>query len=128
LIFSATDTVFERLHKEGKRKKEALERVRKSQNQTEYSLPQSNIVSFNHANEPRSNSKQKSITNPSFNMLTKVSPLTSIDQLYPLSPRVEKDSNGYMMDKYMTESNKAQGNPKNIKNMKKYNSNGAVSP
>ena len=56
-------------------------------------------------------------------MLTKVSPLTSIDQLYPLSPRVEKDSNGYMMDKYMTESNKAQGNPKNIKNMKKYNSN-----
>lgn len=107
--FSATDTIFDRLHKEGRIRKEELERIRKSQNKSEYALPRSNMVSFYQENNSKSNSKKKCITNPSFHMLSKVSPLTSVEQLYPLSPRVNEGNNRYIMDKYMTKSFKAQG-------------------
>ncbi|CAI2381388.1 unnamed protein product [Moneuplotes crassus] len=123
-----TESIFDRLYKEAETKKEHLNRLRRSREDAMYSASKSNGTSMLNAYKRSSRSKNKSNKDPSFNMITKESPLTSIDQFNPSSPRIEAEGNRLMMQKYLTESERVQENNKNSKNIKKYKSNGAASP
>lgn len=123
-----TESIFDRLYKEAETKKEHLSRLRRSREEAMHSVSKSNGASMINAYKRSSKSKNKSNKNPSFNVITKESPLTSIDQFNPSSPRVEAEGNRLMMQKYLTESERVQENNKNSKNIKKYKSNGAASP
>jgi hypothetical protein len=120
---SVYDSIFDRLYNEAKTRK--LEKMRKSANQTEYSVHDTGM-SFQRDQRSRSQSKKR--VEQSFRVATKVSPLTSTGHLYPDSPKMTSNKAHLMMNKYITDSSKAHGNYKNFKNSQKYHSNGAVSP
>lgn len=117
------DSIFDRLYNEAKIRK--LEKVRKSHNQTDYSIPDTGM-SFQRGQGSRSKSKKRA--QQSFRVNTQVSPLNSTDHLYPDSPKIADNKTNLMMNKYIKDSSKAHGNVKNSKNSKKYQSNGATSP
>lgn len=120
---SVYDSIFDRLYNEAKVRK--LEKMRQSHNQTEYSIPDTGM-SFHNGQKSRSQSKKR--REQSFRVNTKVSPLASVDHLYPDSPKISDSRANLMMNKYIKDSSKVHGNVKNSKNSKKYQSNGATSP
>jgi hypothetical protein len=120
---SVYDSIFDRLYNEAKTRK--LEKMRKSVNQTEYSV-QDTGMSFQRDQRSRSQSKKRA--EQSFRVAAGASPLTSTDHLYPDSPKMSGNKAHLMMNKYLDDSSKAHGNFKNFKNSQKYGSNGAVSP
>lgn len=77
-----------------------------------------------------SRSKMKTRTNPSFQLNYKASPLTSTDQLYPPSPRINEENTRSIINKYLMDSSKVQNNIADLRSAsnKKHRSNGASSP
>lgn len=120
------DSIFDRLYNESKERH--IQKYRKSHNHTVCSAQDTNTMSHHHYNKSTSKSKPRKHTNPSFQIHTKASPLTSIDQLCPPSPPISDEKTRFVMNKYLYDSAKAQDNIQNLRMSKKYKSNGANSP
>lgn len=118
----AHNSIFDRLYNESKKKNN------KSQNQTECSVPETNVLT-NKANRTASKSNKRTRTNPSFQIQHNASPLDSIDFQYPPSPVIDPDKTRLIVNKYLYDSNQIQNNMKDLRNTgQNYTSNGANSP
>ena len=102
---SLQDSIFDRLYNEAKIKKQNLESNREKYH-TASSFSDTN-PHYKFLNpRSRSHKRKKPITNPSFNISSKVSPITSVEQLYPPSPRMKEENARYIMNQYLSNSSK----------------------